>query len=160
MGGKFQGDPQSIHKLVDLDTQTQHAYSARNNPQQKFSANHGAPPNTASARPNIASHPSELPPARVSAPNTGNAKVDQKYQKQQNPVVAQQNQERQKLQQSQDREHQQLARQQASPARMQQAEQQHVQQTQQNGATAFAADSTDAAETGAGRRQREKLKCD
>ena len=111
--------------------QTQHAYSAHNNPQQKLSANHGAPPMTATARPNIASHPSELPPARASVPNTGNAKLDQKYQKEQNQVVAKQNQERQKLQQTQDREHQQLAKQQAPPARMQQAEQQHVQQTQQ-----------------------------
>jgi hypothetical protein len=111
--------------------QTQHAYSAHNNPQQKFSANHGAPPVTATARPNTAVHPSELPPARVSAPNTGNAKMDQKYQKEQNQVVAKQNQERQKLQQTQDKEHQQLAKQKAAPARMQQAEQQHAQQTQQ-----------------------------
>jgi WXXGXW repeat (2 copies) len=111
--------------------QTQHAYAARSNPQQKLSANHGAPPVTATARPNIAAHPSELPPARASAPNTGNPKLDQKYQKEQNQVVAQQNQQRQKLQQTQDREHQQLTKQNAPPARMQQAEQQHVQQTQQ-----------------------------
>jgi len=111
--------------------QTQHAYSARNNPQQKFSANHGAPPTTATARPTTAAHPSELPPARASTPNTGNAKLDQKYQKQQNQVVAQQTQERQKLQQTQDREHQQLAKQKAAPERTQQLEQQHVQQTQQ-----------------------------
>jgi hypothetical protein len=111
--------------------QTQHAYSARNNPQQKLSANHGVPPQTATARANTAVHPSELPPARGSTPNTGNAKLDQKYQKQQDQVVAQQTQERQKLQQTQDKEHQQLAKQKAPPARMEQAEQQHVQQTQQ-----------------------------
>jgi WXXGXW repeat (2 copies) len=111
--------------------QTQHAYSARSNPQQQLSANHGAPPVTATARPNVAAHPSELPPAKASVPNTGNPKLDQKYQKEQNQVVAQQNQQRQKLQQTQDREHQQLTKQNAPPARMQQAEQQHVQQTQQ-----------------------------
>jgi hypothetical protein len=111
--------------------QTQHAYSAHSNPQQQLSANHGAPPMTATARPTTASHPSELPPARVSTPNTGNPKLDQRYQKQQNQVVVQQNQERQKLQQTQDREHQQLTKQNAPPARMQQVEQQHVQQTQQ-----------------------------
>jgi len=111
--------------------QTQHAWSAHNNPQQKFSANHGAPPTTATARANTAVHPSELPPARASAPNTGKAKLDQKYQKQQNQVVAKQNQERQKLQQTQEKEHQQLTKQKAAPARTQQVEQQHAQQTQQ-----------------------------
>jgi hypothetical protein len=111
--------------------QTQHAYSAHSNPQQKFSANHGAPPVTATARPNTAVHPSELPPARASVAKTGNSKLDQKNQKEQDKVVAKQNQERQKLQQTQDKEHQQLAKQKAAPARMQQAEQQHAQQTQQ-----------------------------
>jgi hypothetical protein len=110
--------------------QTQHAYSARNDPQQRFSTNHGAPPMTATSRANLASHPKELPPIERSAPNTGNAKQDQKYQQQQDKLVAKQNQDRQKLQQQQDKEHQQLAKQNAPPARMQQAEQQHQQQTQ------------------------------
>ena len=46
-------------------------------------------------------------------------------------MVAKQNQDRQKLQQKQDKEHQQLTKQKAAPARMQQVEQQHQQQTQQ-----------------------------
>jgi Skp family chaperone for outer membrane proteins len=112
-------------------TQTQHAYSARNNPQQRFSANHGAPPVTATSRANLASHPKELPPIERSTPNTGNAKLDQKYQKQQGKLVAQQNQDRQKLQQQQDKEHRQLAKQNADPVRTQQVEQRHQQQTQQ-----------------------------
>jgi hypothetical protein len=111
--------------------QTQHAWAAHNDPQQRFSANRGAPPATATARPNIAAHPQQLPPIRASAPNTGNLNLDQRYQKQQDKVVATQNQERQKLQQQQDKEHQQLTRQNAAPERTQQLEQQHSQQTQQ-----------------------------
>ena len=111
--------------------QTQHAWAAHNDPQQRVSANRGAPPVAATARPNLAAHPKDLPPVQRSAPNTGNPKLDQKYQKQQDKVVAKQNQERQKLQQKQDQEHQQLTKQNAPPARMQQVEQQHQQQTQQ-----------------------------
>ena len=112
--------------------QTQHAWAARNDPQQRFAANHGAPPVTATARATAASHPKELAPVeRPAAPNTGNAKLDQKYQKQQDQVVAKQNQDRQKLQKQQDKEHQQLARQKANPVKSQQLEQRHQQQTQQ-----------------------------
>jgi hypothetical protein len=114
-----------------VSAQTQHAWAAHNNPQQRLSANHGAPPTTASSRPNLAVHPKELPPVQRSTPNTGNPKLDQKYQKQQDKVVAKQNQDRQKLQQKQDQEHQQLTKQKAAPQRMQQVEQQHQQQTQQ-----------------------------
>jgi len=115
-----------------VSAQTQHAYSARNNPQQRLSANHGAPPVTATPRANLASHPKDLPPIeRPATPKTGNAKQDQNYQKQQDKLVAQQNQDRQKLQRQQDKEHQQLAKQKADPARTQQLEQKHQQQTQQ-----------------------------
>jgi hypothetical protein len=115
-----------------VGAQTQHAWSARSNPQQKFSANHGAPPVTATPRANLASHPKELPPIeRSAALKTGNGKQDQKYQKEQEKVIAKQNQDRQKLQHEQDKEHQQLARQNADPAKTQQLEQRHQQQTQQ-----------------------------
>jgi hypothetical protein len=115
-----------------VSAQTQHAWSARNNPQQRVSANHGAPPVTATGRANTAVHPKELPPVqRAAAPNTGNAKLDRQYQKEQETTVAKQNQDRQKLQQKQDQEHQQLTKQNAAPAKMQQVEQQHQQQTQQ-----------------------------
>ncbi len=114
-----------------VSAQTQHEWSAHNNPQQRFSANRGAPPSTATPRPNTAAHPKELPPIKATAPNTGNAKLDQKYQQQQENLIAKQNQERQKLQQTQDIQHQQLTKQRATPERTQQVEQQHAQQTQQ-----------------------------
>ncbi len=91
-------------------------------------ANHGAAP---AERP-TATHPNDLPALEhPAAPNTGNAKADQKYQKQQEDLYNKQNQERQKLQQQQDREHQQAARNNASEADKQQMEQRHQQQTQQ-----------------------------
>ena len=112
--------------------QTQHGWAARNNPQQKFSANRGTPAVAATPRPNVAVHPKELPPVeRPAAPKTGNAKVDQKYQKQQDKLVAKQTQDRQKLQQKQDTEHQQLAKQHADAGKTQQVEERHQQQTQQ-----------------------------
>jgi len=77
-------------------------------------------------------HPNDLPPAEhMAAPNTGDAKLDKKYQQQQEKLSAQQNQERQKLQQQQDKEHQQLAKRNADDAAKQQVEQKHSQQTQQ-----------------------------
>jgi len=115
-----------------VSAQTQHAWSAHNTPQQKLSANHGAPPVTATGRANTAVHPNDLPPVqRPDVPKTGNAKLDQKNQKEQANVLAKQNQDRQKLQQKQETEHQQLTKQKAAPARVQQVEQQHQQQTQQ-----------------------------
>ena len=127
--------------------QTQHALAARNDPQQRFSANHGAPPIAATPAPGASNgraivparqpaaaafHPKELPPVeRPASPNTGNPKLDQKYQKGQDNLIAQQNQDRQKLQQKQDKDHQQLAKQQSTQGRTQQVELQHQQQTQQ-----------------------------
>ena len=84
------------------------------------------------AGPSTAVHPHDLPPVeRPSAPNTGNPKMDQKYQQQQDKLLAKQNQERDKLQQKQEQEHQQLAKQNADEASKQQVEQRHQQQTQQ-----------------------------
>jgi len=133
--------------IPPVAAQTAHINAARENPALRDSANHGRPPITATARPgefenrgaenaathaNPAVHPKELPPAeRPAAPNTGNAKLDQKYQQQQNKLAAQQAAERQKLQQQQDKEHQQLAKQKANDQRTQQVEQKHQQQTQQ-----------------------------
>lgn len=77
-------------------------------------------------------HVRDLPPAeRPAAPNTGNQKLDQKYQKQQQKLAAQQDKERQKLQQQQERDHQRVAQQQGVEAKAQQMEQRHQQQTQQ-----------------------------
>jgi len=104
--------------------QTQHAQAARSAPQQRSSENHGAS--------GAAVHPKDLAPvAHADAPKTGNTKLDQQYQKQQDQLGAKQNQERQKLQQQQDKEHQQQTKQNASAAKTQQLEQRHQQQTAQ-----------------------------
>jgi hypothetical protein len=84
------------------------------------------------ARPGNSVHPHDLPPVeKLSAPNTGKPKVDQRYQQQQEKLVSRQNQERDQLQRKQEQEHQQLAKQNASEEKKQQVEQRHQQQTQQ-----------------------------
>jgi hypothetical protein len=144
--------------IPPVAAQVQHAQAAQANRELHASVNHGAPPIAATpkpgafndrevvaaksagaeqpggnaARPNTAVHPKDLPPAEhLPAPNTGNPKLDQKYQQQQNKLAQQQAQERQKLQQQQDKEHAQAAKQQANDAKNQQLEQKHQQQTQQ-----------------------------
>jgi hypothetical protein len=83
-------------------------------------------------RPGGASHARDLSPHSVATPpNTGTPKLDQKYQRQQEKLVAKQNQEHQKLQQQQEKEHQQMQQRNANEARTQQLEQRHQQQTQQ-----------------------------
>jgi hypothetical protein len=132
--------------IPPVSAQVQHVNAARDNPALRASSNHGKPPISATARPgefndrgaenaghaNPAVHPKDLPPAtRAAAPSTGNAKMDQKYQQQQDKLSAQQDKERQNLQAQQDKEHQQLAKQKANDQRTQQVEQKHQQQTQQ-----------------------------
>jgi hypothetical protein len=70
------------------------------------------------------------PHQQMAAPNTGNAKLDQKYQQQQQKMYAKQQQDHQKLQQKQEQDHQRMAQQQANAAHNQQMEQKHQQQTQ------------------------------
>jgi hypothetical protein len=92
----------------------------------------GAAPRTESPMQRPIVHPKDLPPAgRPAPPSTGNPKMDQKYQQQQQKLVAQQEKDRQKLQQQQEKEHQQLEKQKADDSRRQQVEQKHQQQTQQ-----------------------------
>jgi hypothetical protein len=94
--------------------------------------NHEAQPRNSNGRPSTVVHPNDIPPAERSAPShTGNTKLDQKYQQQQEKLYKQQDQARQKLQKQQDSEHQKLEKQQADQARKQQSEQRHQQQTQQ-----------------------------
>jgi len=77
-------------------------------------------------------HPNDLPPMdRPAAPNTGNAKLDKKYQEQQQTLQRKQDQELKKLQQRQDQEHQQLAQKKGSEAQKQQMEQRHQKETEQ-----------------------------
>jgi hypothetical protein len=79
-----------------------------------------------------ASHAGEVQPhERIPAPNTGNAKLDQKYQQQQNKLYNKMQQDHQRLQQKQEQEHQRAQQQNYNQQRMQQMEQRHAQQTQQ-----------------------------
>ncbi len=123
--------------------QNQHVEAARSNRELRASVNHGKPAIAATPRPGAfnehetaghskpAVHPKDLPPAEHHTPTpTGNAKVDQKYQKQQEKLNTQQDKQRQKLQQSQDKEHQRMQQQKVNEAKQQQVEQKHQQQTQ------------------------------
>jgi hypothetical protein len=112
------------------------------NPPPGRNAYHGSPsgdssrPNEApparSSRPTTVVHPNDAPPhTNLPAPNTGNPKLDQKYQQEQEKLRAKQEQEHQRLQQKQDQEHQKSLKKQADEARKQQMEQRHQQQTQQ-----------------------------
>jgi WXXGXW repeat (2 copies) len=75
-------------------------------------------------------HAKELNPHTMTAPNTGNAKTDQKYQQQQQKLAAQQDKDHQKLVQQQEKDHTKLDRQKANDNVRQQVEQRHQTQTQ------------------------------
>jgi WXXGXW repeat (2 copies) len=94
--------------------------------------NHESQPAASSSpRPTTIVHPSDIPKAEARpAPNTGDPKLDKKYQQQQEKLDKQQEQARTKLQKTQDSEHQKLEKQQANEAKKQQTEQKHSQQTQ------------------------------
>jgi hypothetical protein len=89
-------------------------------------------PPTETARPSPAVHVKDLQPAEhLAAPNTGNAKQDQKYQQQQQKLQVQQVNERQRLQTKQEQDHQRIPQQPANEPKQQKLEQVHQQQTQQ-----------------------------
>jgi hypothetical protein len=91
-----------------------------------------AHPAAETTRPSPTVHAKDLPPAEhLAAPNTGNAKQDQKYQQQQQQLQVQQVKERQTLQTKQEQDHQRLPQTPANEPKQQQLEQQHQQQTQQ-----------------------------
>jgi hypothetical protein len=105
--------------------QSQHAQTARNNPQASRQGEE-------QARAANAVHPRDLPAIQhPGAPNTGNAKLDNRYQKQQDQMVSKQNQDRQRLQQRQDTQDAQLTQHNAIAARGQASEQKHQAQTRQ-----------------------------
>jgi hypothetical protein len=133
--------------------QTEHARTARANPEMRASSNHGNPPIKATSKPgemgdhaavkdsgeaskagaageahadHPAVHPKDLAPiARPAPANSGNAKADKKYEQQQDKLIAKQTQERDSLQAKQDAEHQQKTN-----ANNEKLEQKHQQQTQ------------------------------
>ncbi len=90
----------------------------------------GAQPTTRGAG-NPVIHARDIPAGeRPPAPNTGDAKLDKKYQQQQEKLAQQQEKERQQLQAKQDADHAKAEKQQANAAKQQQMEQRHQQQTQ------------------------------
>lgn len=109
--------------------------ATENNAGRTNSANNADRPNTennaAAARSNAVSHASDLQAHKGTPANTGNPKLDQKYQQQQDRLTAQQSQQHQKLQQQQETEHQQASQKNYNDAAKQQMEQRHQQQTQQ-----------------------------
>jgi hypothetical protein len=137
--------------------QTEQVRVARANPQLRVSANQGRPPIAATPRagvfsdrdvvaareggqvhaplatavphPNPVVHPTDLPTMQHESPNTGDPRLDHRYQDQRDKLAAQQNRERLDLQQRQDKDHQQLQRN-GDAAKMQMLEQRHQQQTQ------------------------------
>jgi len=108
-------------------------YKPANRNENQPRGNEGSPrPGNNAPRSGNFVHPRDLPPAeRWPAPNTGNPKMDKKYQAQQEKQFAKQQQQRDKLQARQDKQDQRLAQKNASDARRQQMEQRHQQQTQQ-----------------------------
>jgi len=89
------------------------------------------PGNGNNGRPGRVIHPNDMPQSpKWNPPSSGDAKRDEKFQKQQDKMQAQQDKDRQKLQQNQEREHQKMQQQRADDARQQQMEQRHQQQTQ------------------------------
>ena len=76
-------------------------------------------------------HPANVPSAtHPRIPNTGNSKLEEKHEQQQEKLAADQARERQKLEQQQVKEQQKLEKQRASDQKKQQVEQKHQEQTQ------------------------------
>jgi WXXGXW repeat (2 copies) len=146
--------------IAPIAAQNEHMQAARNDRQFRASVNQGRPPIAATSRPgtfngqgavpareaggpfngganrnNVPRPPTDArdlqPHPRPGAPNTGNQKLDQKYQQQQQKLYQRQDQDHQKLQQKQERDHQQMTQRNANDASRQQVEQRHTQQTQQ-----------------------------
>lgn len=138
--------------------QVQHENAARDNRELRASVNNGRPPIAATAKPgefngheavpareggavhteeesknapehvNPPSHASEMQPQKFTPPNTGDSKLDAKYQQQQQKLAAQQEKERQNLQKKQEQEHTNFK---GNDTQRQQMESHHQQQTQQ-----------------------------
>jgi hypothetical protein len=76
-------------------------------------------------------HAGELQPHQITPPNTGDPRLDEKYLKEQQKLVDEQNKEHLQLQQKQEREDQQAQQRNYSSQMRQQMEQRHLQETQQ-----------------------------
>ena len=123
-GGRYEPPPQTNRNANNVRANNGGARDSR-----VMSGGNNVGANNANRPP---THVNELPAhQRPPAPNTGNPKIDQKYQQQQEKMYAKQEQDRQRLQQKQEQDHQRLTQQRANDARTQQVEQRHQQQTQQ-----------------------------
>lgn len=100
-----------------------------NEPNREGNARSGAEP-ARGGEPANAGHARDLQPHAVTPANTGDTKLDKKYQQQQQKLVDKQNKEHETLQRKQEQEDQ-KAQQKGNQARQQQTEQRHQQQTQQ-----------------------------
>jgi hypothetical protein len=133
-GGAVHTAPAAQNNAARSNNETPRATTeaARPNTETARPTTETARPAVETARPSPTVHARDLPPARSStAPNTGNAKQDQKYQQQQQKLQVQQVNERQKLQTRQEQDHQRLPQKPANEPKQQQLEQKHQQQTQQ-----------------------------
>jgi WXXGXW repeat (2 copies) len=119
-GGEYKAPPANAARGNEAHPQAA-AQPAAENRQQ----------NATEARPSTGNHASELQPHPNTAPNTGNAATDKKYQQQQNQLAAKQTQDHQKLQQQQEKDHQQANKKNYNDTQKAQMEQKHTQQTQQ-----------------------------
>jgi len=143
--------------VAPLAAQAEHVRTARANPELRASMNHGNPRIGATERPGEfgdhsaaarkaaeepgaktggeantgprVMHPNDMPPVARPAPvNSGNERADKRYEQQQDKLIAKQSQDRQKLQQRQQAEHQ---RQPNAPPTLEQTHQQQTQQMSQ-----------------------------
>ncbi|HLK04512.1 MAG TPA: hypothetical protein VKT53_08740 [Candidatus Acidoferrum sp.] len=126
-GGAVHAPSTSSHNNIRPASETPRPAAESNQ-----SAPESARPAAESNRPNPTIHARDLPPVEhVAAPNSGNARQDQKYQQQQQKLETQQSSERQKLQARQDQDHQRLPQKPANEPKQQPLEQRHQQQTEQ-----------------------------
>lgn len=126
--------------VAKSETVNEHAATSEKQPPRESGKEAVAPtsakaveekPAAIAAHQDSSAHARDLATHKVVAPNSGNAKTDQKYQKQQDNLAAKQTQDHQRLAQQQDKQHQQLTRTNTGEAQKQQVEQRHQQQTQQ-----------------------------
>ena len=89
-----------------------------------------APGEGGAPRGGIPSHARELQPHQITTPNTGDSRLDQRYQQQQQKMVERQNREHEQLQVRQQKEDQAAQQRNWNQQRQQQMEQKHQNQTQ------------------------------
>lgn len=114
--------------------QDQQVWFAHNDRRQWYAVNHGAPPILTTPLPHVAIHPHNLPPMERFPIHTGNPQLDQQYRKEQDDLVAEANRERDKLQEQQDVDRENINKERAAhtydPYEMETLVRRHLQDTQ------------------------------